>query len=196
MTTKPNIRKVVTYLETIRADGGRTLQKALKKCATVVVIHNPYAGVYQEDLTLLMEYGEFLGDFLTRKAVETLSVQISDIHSFGKACIVGLEGEHEHAAAIMHPRLGAPLRSYLKAGKAIIPSVKKLGPAGATLDIPLLYKDAMLLRSHYDALEVRVPDAPHPDEILVAIALTTGGRPHARIGGFSQEEVRGINGLD
>jgi hypothetical protein len=196
MATEPDIRKVVTFLELIHADGGRELQKTLKKSAAIAVIHNPLAGVYQEDLTLLMEYGEYLGDFLTRKAVEALGIPPGEVHSFGKACIVGLQGEHEHAAAIMHPRLGAPMRSFMGAGKAIIPSAKKLGGAGATLDVPLLYKDAMLLRSHYDAIEIRVPDAPHPDEILVAVAMTTGGRPHARIGGFPLEEVKGVNGLD
>lgn len=96
----------------------------------------------------------------------------------------------------MHPRLGAPMRAYLGAGKAVIPSAKKIAAPGATLDVPLLHKDAMLVRSHYDAITIRIPDAPHADEVVVAVAFTTGGRPHARIGGVSAEGIKGQNGLD
>ena len=196
MGTEPNIRKLVTFQETIRSEGGMELEVPLRKCAAAAVIKNPYAGFYQEDLTLLMEYGDDLGGFLTETAVKRLGVDPSEVHSFGKACIVGLNGEHEHAAALMHPRLGAPMRAYLGAGKAVIPSAKKLAAAGATVDVPLRYKDAMLMRSHYDAMTIRIPDAPHPDEVVVAVAFSTGGRPHARIGGITIEQVKGVNGLD
>lgn len=196
MATEPDIRKVVVTLETVMAEGGRELPTPLRKSAAIAVFRNPFAGVFQEDLTLLMEYGEFLGDFLTRKGVEALEVPVAEVHSFGKACVAGLDGEHEHAAAIMHPRLGAPMRSFLGAGKAVIPSAKKMAPAGNTLDIPLWYKDAKLVRSHYDSLCVRVPDSPHPDEIMAAVAFTTGGRPHARIGGLWVGDIKGENGLD
>lgn len=196
MGTEPKIRKVVLFSETIRREGGVLLETPLKKCAAAAVIRNPFAGVYQEDLTLLMEYGEFLGDYLTRKAVDAMGVGVEGIHSFGKACMVGLDGEHEHAAAIMHPRLGAPMRAYLQAGKAVIPSAKKIAAPGSVLDVPLLYKDAMLVRSHYDAITIRITDAPHPDEIVCAVAFTTGGRPRARIGGLSTAEIQGKNGLN
>ena len=196
MSKEPNIRKFEIFLETVRSEGGIELEKPLKKCAAVAVIKNPFAGKYAEDLTELMEYGEYLGDYLTRKAVEAMDIPVAEVHSFGKACIVGLDGEHEHAAAIMHPRLGAPMRSYLESGSAVIPSAKKIAAAGATLDVPLLYKDGMLVRSHYDSMTVRIPDAPHPDEILCAVAFTDGGRPRARIGGLSVEECVGENGLD
>ena len=196
MATEPNIRKLVVFRETIRSEGGCELEKPLKKCAAAAVIKNPYAGAYQEDLTLLMEYGEYLGGYLTQKAVEAMGIDPSEVHSFGKACIVGLDGEHEHAAALMHPRLGAPMRAYLGAGKAVIPSAQKIAAPGATLDVPLLHKDAMLVRSHYDAITIRIPDAPHTDEVVVAVAFTTGGRPYARIGGVSAEEIKGQNGLD
>lgn len=196
MGTQPNIRKLVVFTETIGAEGGWALSEPLKKCAVAAVFKNPYAGVWQEDLTLLMEYGEFLGGYLTERSVAAMGVDIAAVHSFGKACVVGLDGEHEHAAAIMHPRLGAPLRAFLRAGKAVIPSAKKIAPAGSTLDIPLWHKDAMLVRSHYDAMTIRVPDAPRSDEILAAIALTTGGRPHARIGGLAAGDIKGVNGLD
>ena len=196
MSKEPNIRKFEIFLETVRSEGGAELEKPLKKCAAVAVIKNPFAGEYAEDLTELMEYGEYLGDYLTRKAVEAMDIPVEEVHSFGKACIVGLDGEHEHAAAIMHPRLGAPMRSYLESGSAVIPSAKKIAAAGATLDVHLLYKDGMLVRSHYDSMTVRIPDAPHPDEILCAVAFTDGGRPRARIGGLSVEECVGENGLD
>lgn len=117
MATEPNIRKLVVFRETIRSEGGCELEKPLRKCAAAAVIKNPYAGAYQEDLTLLMEYGEYLGGYLTQKAVEAMGIDPSEVHSFGKACIVGLDGEHEHAAALMHPRLGAPMRAYLGAAR-------------------------------------------------------------------------------
>lgn len=128
-------QELVVFRETIRSEGGCELEKPLRKCAAAAVIKNPYAGAYQEDLTLLMEYGEYLGGYLTQKAVEAMGIDPSEVHSFGKACIVGLDGEHEHAAALMHPRLGAPMRAYLGAGKAVIPSAKKIAAPGATLDV-------------------------------------------------------------
>lgn len=196
MGKEPDIRKIVIFRETIRSEGEIELEKPLKKCVAAAVIKNPFSGLYTEDLTELMEYGEFLGGYLTQAAVEKLGVSPLEVHSFGKACIVGLSGEHEHAAALMHPRLGAPMRKYLQAGKAVIPSVKKIAAPGSSLDVPLLYKDAMLVRSHYDSITIRIPDAPHPDEVVVAVAFSTGGRPHARIGGISVNEIQGQNGLD
>lgn len=197
MAKEPDIRKLVTFREVIRSEGGKELEYPLIKCAVAAVIKNPFAGRYEEDLTLLMEYGEYLGEYLTKTAVNIMRVDdVSQIETFGKACIVGLNGEHEHAAALMHPRLGAPMRRVLGAGKAVIPSAKKIAAAGATLDVPLLYKDAMLVRSHYDAITIRIPDAPLPDEVVVATAFSTGGRPHARIGGLTVSEVHNWNGLD
>lgn len=127
---EPNIRKLDIFVEKICREGGAALEKPLKKCAAVAVIKNPFAGVYTEDLTELMEYGAYLGDYLTRKAVEAMKIPVAEVHSFGKACIVGLDGEHEHAAAIMHPRLGAPMRTCLESGSAVIPSAKNSGGRG------------------------------------------------------------------
>lgn len=196
MGKEPNIRKVVVFRDVLRSEGGIELESPLIKCAAAAVIKNPFAGVYTEDLSLLMEYGEYLGGYLTQLAVEKMGVEIPKVHSFGKACVVGTDGEHEHAAALMHPKLGAPMRQFLGAGKAVIPSAKKIAAAGATLDIPLLYKDAMQMRSHYDSITIRIPDAPHPDEVIVGVAFSNGGRPHARIGGISIDEIQGRNGLD
>jgi len=186
------IRKLVTIVEEIWADGGREVAKPVKKAAAVAVIENPFAGRFEADLTPLIQTGEALGALLGKRAVEALG---APVESYGKAAVVGLEGEYEHAAAILHPTLGGPFRAAVGGGKAIIPSAKKLGAAGAAIDVPLHYKDAAFVRTHFDAMEVRVPDAPKPAEIVVALAVTDGGRPHARVGGLSRAEAKGEDGL-
>jgi hypothetical protein len=186
------IRKLVTVVEEILADGGRPARRPVRKVAAVAVIRNPFAGTFAEDLTPLIDAGEELGALLATKATEALG---APAESFGKAAIVGEAGEYEHAAALLHPKLGAPLRAAIGGGKAIIPSAKKLGGPGTTIDVPLHFKDAAFVRTHYDAMEVRLNDAPRADEILVAIALTDGGRPHARIAGLTKDEARKEDGL-
>ena len=187
------IRKIVTIVEELRKEAGRRVEPPRRKVAVCAVIENPFAGQYQEDLSVLMDYGEQLGDLLSRRAVEILGP--GRIESFGKGAIVGTRDELEHAAALLHPKLGAPLRANIGGGKAIIPSAKKVGAPGTTLDVPLHYKDAAFVRSHYDAMEVHIPDAPREGEIVVAVAFTDGGRPLARIGGLRKEEVKGEDGL-
>jgi hypothetical protein len=196
MAIKPDIRKLVTFKEVIRTEGGVALDVPLIKCAVAAVFKNPYAGVYSEDLSELMEYGTYLGHYLTDMAVKAMGISAEEVHSFGKGCAVGLDGEYEHAAATLHPRLGAPMRKYLGAGKAIIPSVKKVAAAGCTMDVPLLYKDAMLIRSHYDAITVRVLDAPRTDEIMAVVAFSSGPRARARISSLKIEEIKTWNGMD
>jgi len=186
------IRKLYTVVEEIVAAGGREIARPVRKAAAIAVIENPCAGRFAEDLTELIGIGEELGATLGKRAVEALG---GAPESYGKAAVVGLDGELEHAAAILHPKLGAPFREAVGGGKAIIPSAKKLGAAGTAIDVPLHYKDAAFVRSHYDAMEVRVPDAPKPGEIVVALVVTDGGRPHPRIGGLRKEEVKGEDGL-
>lgn len=188
------IRKIVTMVEETRITGGKEV-KPTRKAAAIAVIKNPFFGEYVKDLTPLMEIGEELGTMLGKKAVEALGIQPEDAHSYGKGAIVGEDGELEHAAAILHPRLGKPFRAELNGGKAIIPSAKKMGGVGTGLDVPVHYKDAAYVRSHYDAMEVRVPDAPKADEILVALIVTDSGRPNPRIGGLQVSEVIGEDGL-
>ncbi|MGM0409991.1 MAG: amino acid synthesis family protein [Bacillota bacterium] len=188
------IRKVVTVCRETRKDGEKEVEP-VKQAAAGVVIKNPFAGEYKEDLTPLMEIGEELGTMLGKKAVETLGVDPEDVDSYGKAAIVGENGETEHAAAILHPRLGNPFREQVGGGKAIIPSAKKLGGIGTTIDVPVHFKDAAYVRSHYDAIEVSVPDAPRADEIFVVLAVTYGGRPNPRIGGLQKEEAECEDGL-
>jgi Amino acid synthesis len=187
------IRKTVTVVEEVLREGSRPVNSPLKRVAAIAVVRNPYAGRYEEDLTPLIEAGEELGSLLAEKAVAALGSGTVD--SYGKAGIIGSAGELEHVAALIHPRLGGPLREAVGGGKAIIPSAKKRGAPGASIDVPLHYKDAAYVRSHYDAMEVRIPDAPAPDEIVIAVAVTDGGRPHARIGGLQKGEVKGEDGL-
>jgi len=117
------------------------------------------------------------------------------VQSYGKAAIVGEDGELEHAAAILHPRLGAPLRRAVEKGAALIPSAKKRGTMGTAIDVPLGHKDAAYVSSHFDAMEIHVPDAPRRDEIVVAVVVTDSGRPLPRIGGLSDAEAEGRDGL-
>lgn len=186
------IRKIVVAAEEVFFEGFRKLDTPLKRVSVAAVIKNPFAGKYQEDLSLLSDIGEYLGGHLTQIAVKELGMPV---HSYGKGAIVGLDGELEHGAAILHPKLGKPMRDAIGGGKAIIPSAKKAGGAGTALDVPLHYKDAAFVRTHYDAMEVRIADAPHADEIVVALAFSGGGRPHPRIGGLQVSEVKGEDGL-
>jgi len=188
------IRKMVTIIEDIYGDGEKKAQRPVRRVAAVAVIKNPFAGRYEDNLDLLIDNGEELGKILGERAVEALGKDRTP-ESYGKASIVGEKGEMEHAAAILHPKLGTPLRNAVGGGKAIIPSVKKLGRMGDEIDIPLHYKDAAFVRSHFDGMTISVNDAPKSDEILVAVAVTDGGRPHARVGGLKKEEAKKEDGL-
>lgn len=189
------IRKIVTIVEEIREEGGMEVSPPAKRAAAVAVIRNPFAGKFVQDLTDLVEVGEKLGDLLGKKAVEALGVSPEKVDSYGKAAVVGSKGELEHAAAILHPKLGTPFRAAVGGGKAIIPSAKKFGVPGTEIDVPVHFKDAAFVRSHFDAMPVRVYDAPREDEIMVALVVTDSGRPHPRIGGLKKEEAKKEDGL-
>jgi len=190
-----DIRKIVTIVEEIREEGGAAVEPHARRAAAIAVIRNPFAGKFVQDLTELVEVGEKLGDLLGRKAVEVLGVPPERVESYGKAAIVGSKGELEHAAAILHPKLGTPFREAVGGGKAIIPSAKKFGMPGTEIDVPVHFKDAAFVRSHFDAMPVRVYDAPREDEIVVALVVTDSGRPHPRIGGLKKEEAKKEDGL-
>lgn len=189
------VRKYITIVEETLLEGGKKVDPPTRKAAAMAVIKNPYAGKYVEALDELIEIGEALGGILGKRAVEALRIVPEKAESYGKAAIVGVSGELEHAAAILHPKLGTPLREAVGGGKAIIPSAKKMGGPGTEIDVPLHYKDAAFVRTHFDAMTVRVPDAPRSDEILVAIVVTDSGRPHPRIGGLKKEEAKKEDGL-
>jgi Amino acid synthesis len=191
------IRKMVVSVEQTYIEMGQSLPGASsqKRALAMAVIENPYAGKYSENLDLLVEIGEKLGALLGEQCVKALGVNPADTHSYGKAAVVGEAGEIEHAAAILHPKLGAPLRIAVEKGAALVPSAKKLGGLGTAIDVPLGHKDAAFVRSHFDAIEARVSDAPKANEIMVAVAVTTAGRPLARVGGLQAHEAKGIDGL-
>ena len=192
---EPKIRKIVTNLEEVFYEGGADMavengdRKSIKTVSVAAVIKNPYAGKWQEDLSELTEYGEYLGDLLTRKGAELLGAET--VETYGKGCLVGVDGELEHSSAMLHP----------KAGKPIIPSNEKVAGVGASLDISLHFKDAAFVRTHYGSFEVRIPDAPKADEIIMAVVLADGGRPHAvvngvgRIGGLQKSEAKCEDGM-
>jgi hypothetical protein len=192
---KSQIRKLIVSVEETHREGGRGIDPATRKAAAVAVIANPFAGTNVEDLTPLMDIGEELGGYLTKRAIAALGIEGGKAESYGKAAIVGEAGELEHAAAILHPKLGKPVREVLVKGAALIPSAKKMGGIGTPIDVPLGHKDAAFVRSHFDGMEVRISDAPRANEILVAIVVTDSGRPLPRIGGLQKQEIKGVDGL-
>ncbi len=192
---KAKIRKLAIFVEETRREMDREISPPTRKAAAVAVIENPYAGKYVDDLSELMAIGEELGELLTTRAVQALGIQGSAVESYGKAAAVGENGELEHAAAILHPKLGTPVRRVLGKGAALIPSSKKRGGLGLALDIPLGHKDAAFVRSHFDGIEVRMNDAPRANEIMVAVAVTDSGRPLPRVGGLTKDQIKGEDGL-
>lgn len=189
------IRKIGVWVEETHQEIGKTIAPPTRKAVAAAVIQNPFAGRYVEDLTELIEIGAELGALLGARCVAALGIRPDQVESYGKAAMVGENGELEHAAAILHPKLGAPFREAVEKGAALIPSSKKRGGLGQDLDIPLGHKDAAFVRSHFDAVEIRFNDAPRADEIIVALAVTDSGRPLPRIGGLRADEAIGKDGL-
>jgi len=190
-----DIRKIVIQVDETRKEQGQAVEPPTRRAVAIAVIANPYAGRYSENLDELIAIGEELGALLGGKAVKALGIEPGQAHSYGKAAIVGEGGELEHAAAILHPKLGAPLRQAVEKGAALVPSAKKRGTLGTAIDVPLGHKDAAFVRSHFDAVEARVSDAPRASEIVVAVAVTDSGRPLPRIGGLKVSEIEGKDGL-
>lgn len=190
-----DIRKMVTIVEETREEMGQVVNPPTRRAAAVAVIKNPFAGRYAEHLDELIEIGEELGGVLGKLALDALGITPDKAHSYGKGAIVGTRGELEHAAAILHPKLGGPFREALGGGKAIIPSAKKIGAPGTEIDVPVHYKDAAFVRSHFDAMAVRVQDAPRGNEIVVALVVTDSGRPLPRVGGLRVDEAKKEDGL-
>lgn len=189
------IRKLAVFLDETHLEMGQRVAPPTRRAAAVAVIENPFAGRYEADLTLLMEIGAELGGLLGRRCVEALGITSAQAESYGKAAMVGENGELEHAAAILHPKLGAPLREAVEKGAALVPSSKKMGGPGQPLDVPLGHKDAAYVRSHFDGIEVRLNDGPRADEIMVAVAVTDSGRPLPRVGGLTADQAEGKDGL-
>jgi hypothetical protein len=189
------IRKIVTILEETHLEMGQEISPPTRKAAALAVIKNPFSDRYEENLDLLITIGEQLGGRLAIRCITLLGIRPAQAHSYGKAAIVGTGGELEHAGALLHPKLGTPFREALGGGKAIIPSSKKMGIPGTLIDVPIHFKDAAFVRSHFDAMTVGVYDAPRHDEIVVALVVTDAGRPLARIGGLTVEQAKKEDGL-
>ena len=189
------IRKLIVQVDETHIEMGKTIAPPTRRALAMAVIANPYAGRYEEKLDELIAIGEELGGLLGKRCVAALGIAPSQAQSYGKAAIVGEAGELEHAAAILHPKLGAPLRQAVEKGAALVPSAKKRGGLGTAIDVPLGHKDAAFVRSHFDAMEARVADAPRANEIVVAVVVTDSGRPLARIGGLQAHEIKGEDGL-
>jgi len=192
---RTEIRKIAVFVEETHGEMGQVISPPTRKAAAVAVIRNPFAGRYVGDLKPLIEIGAELGGLLGRKCVEALGIAPGAAQSYGKAAMVGEDGELEHAAAILHPSLGKPLRAAVEKGAALVPSSKAIGGPGDMLDIPLGHKDAAYVRSHFDAMRVSLNDAPRAGEIMVAVAVTDSGRPLPRIGGLKASEIEGKDGL-
>jgi len=192
---KAKIRKLIVQVDETRIEMGKPIEPPTRRAVAIAVIENPFAGRFEQDLAELTEIGEELGGLLGEKCVQALGIQPGRAESYGKAAIVGEAGELEHAAAILHPKLGAPLRKAVEKGAALVPSAKKMGSLGTAIDVPLGHKDAAFVRSHFDAIEARVSDAPRRNEIVVAVAVTDSGRPLARDGGLQKNEIKGEDGL-
>jgi hypothetical protein len=186
------IRKIHLQIEEIRHDGGPSPAKPQLRGAIAAVISNPYAGRHVEDITPMMEALKPLGIELTNRLVASLG-GAKAVEAYGKGSIIGTDGELEHGA-LWHVPGGYAMREVLGSAKAIVPSATKVGAAGTTLDIPIHHKDAAYVRSHFDAIEVRVADAPRPGEIVYLLGMTTGGRVHARVGGLAAKDIKGEDG--
>lgn len=189
------IRKLIVQVDETRIEMDQAVNPPARKALAMAVIENPYAGRYAENLDELVAIGEELGALLGQRCVQALGIAPGAAQSYGKAAIVGEAGELEHAAAILHPKLGAPLRVAVEKGAALVPSSKKRGGMGTAIDVPLGHKDAAFVRSHFDAMEARVADAPRANEIVVAVVVTDSGRPLPRVGGLQVQEIKGVDGL-
>jgi hypothetical protein len=186
------VRKLVVTVEEVRHDNGPPLATPLLRGSAAAVLRNPYAGRYVEDIQPMMEALKPLGREMAARLVEALG-GAGRIEAYGKGALVGLAGELEHGA-LWHVPGGYGMRDLLEGSHAIVPSTTKIGPAGAAIDVPIHHRVAAYVRSHFDSLEVRVADAPRPDELMLVIAMTTGPRPHARVGGLRADEIAKFDG--
>lgn len=184
----PKVRKIAVFVEEVRHDFGPPLSIPLKRGWVACVIANPFAGRHVADVQMFMDELKPLGLECSAKLLAALGGDKSTIEAYGKGSLVGANGELEHGA-LWHVPGGYAMRELLGQALAIVPSMTKVGAIGAVLDVPIHHKDAAYVRSHFDGITLMVPDAPRPDEILFALAMTTGGRPHARMGGLTKEAI-------
>jgi hypothetical protein len=190
---KLKIKRSYTIIENKGIEAGKAVAVPLRKVAAVVVIDNPYAGRYVKDLSPMIKASAALGSELAAMAAKALAPYKAQ--SLGKAALVGISGEQEHANALLTTTFAEPLREALGGGKAWISSMTKVAMAGTPIDVPMNCKDALYVRSHYDGMTLVLPDAPMPDEIALILCLANRGRLNARVGGLSYDKLKGEDGL-
>ena len=190
---KLKIRRTYTFVENRISEPGKAADTPLRKVAAVLVVENPYAGRYVKNLNPLIAASAALGHELAAMAAAALAPYTAQ--SLGKAALVGISGEQEHANALLTSTFAEPLRDALGGGKAWISSMTKVAMAGTPIDVPMNCKDALYVRSHYDGMTLMLPDAPMPDEIAVILCLANRGRLNARVGGLRHDQLKGENGL-
>jgi hypothetical protein len=187
------IKRTLTFCDEVGIEAGETIDPPLRKVAVAAVIDNPFAGRFERDLSPLTKASEEIGRVICRIAVGLLAPYKPE--SYGKAAIIGINGEQEHGVAMLTTVLGNVMRDAAGGGKAWISSLTKRAAPGSTIDIPLAHKDALYVRSHYDGVTVTLPDAPLPNEIAIICAFANRGRPNHRVGGPKASEIKGIDGL-
>lgn len=193
MTQTLDIRKTVLCVEEIHHDGGPRLAAPLLKGWCAVILKNPFAGRHEPELMWMMEAMKPIGLMVAQRLLAGLGGDPARIEAYGKGGLVGAAGELEHGA-LWHVAGGYAMRGLLGQALSIVPSMTKVGPMGAMLDLPIHHRNAAYVRSHFDGITATVPDAPRADEILFALAMTTGGRPHARVGGLTQDAISAWDG--
>jgi Amino acid synthesis len=187
------IRRTLTFIDEIAQEAGQRVDPPLRKVAVAAIINNPFARRFEPDLKPLTDASEEIGRHICGLAVSLLAPYKPE--SYGKAAVIGMNGEQEHGVAMLTTVFGNVMRDAAGGGKAWISSLTKRAAPGATIDIPLAYKDALYVRSHYDGITITLPDAPLPDELAIICAYANRGRPNHRVGGLAAADIKGLDGL-
>lgn len=187
------IKRMLNFYDEVAIEAGQAVAPPLVKVAVAAIIDNPYAGRFERDLSPLTKASEEIGRQICTRAVALMGSHKPV--SYGKAGLVGVNGEQEHAVAMLTTVFGNVMRDAAGGGKAWISSFTKRVASGATIDIPLAHKDALYVRSNYDGITITLPDAPGPNEIAIICAYASRGRPNHRVGGLAANEIKGVDGL-
>jgi hypothetical protein len=188
-----DLRKILTFVDETLMEAGKPGDPPLRKVAVVALLKNPFAGAYVEDLKPLTDASLALGERISAMGVEAMRPY--PVLSYGKAGLVGVAGEQEHAVAMLTTVYGNAMRDAVGGGTAWISSMTKRVSAGATVDVPLAHKDALYVRAQYDGITLTIPDGPLPDEIAIIAAFANRGRLNHRVGGLAVDEIKGSDGL-
>jgi len=187
------IKRTLTFIDETGVEAGQPIDPPLRKVAVVAILDNPFAGRFERDLSRLTDASAEIGRHICGLAVSLLAPHKPQ--SYGKAAIIGMNGEQEHGVAMLTTVFGNVMREAAGGGKAWISSLTKRAAPGASIDIPLAHKDALYVRSHYDGITITLPDAPLPNELAIIVAFANRGRPNHRVGGLAAKDIKGIDGL-